>query len=70
MDKTPPSGSSTEHSVSWEIFVDHYARMAMMAGAIEHARYQVKMMEMDPTRQWIGLGKAVAERIKELKDKG
>jgi hypothetical protein len=68
MDTTPQSGSSTEHSVSWEIYVDHYARMAMMSGAIDHARHQVKLMELDPTRQWIGLGKAVADRIKELKN--
>ena len=48
--------------------MDHYARMAMMIGAIDHARHQVKLMELDPTRQWIGLGKAVANRIKELKN--
>jgi len=48
--------------------VEHYARMALNAGAIDHARYQVRKMESDETGQWIGLGKLVAARMKEIKD--
>ena len=42
--------------------------MAMNPGAIDHARYQVRKMESDETGQWIGLGKLVAKRIKEIKN--
>ena len=48
--------------------MEHYARMALIAGAIDHARFMVRKMEADETRQWIGLGKLVAARIKEIKD--
>ena len=46
--------------------IDHYARMALIPGAIDHARYQVRQMEKH--RMYQGIGKAVAERIKELKN--
>jgi hypothetical protein len=68
MDDPQDSKKSTWRSISLETFVEHYARMALMSGAIDHARHQVRVMEMDPTRQWIGLGKLVAARIKEIKD--
>ena len=48
--------------------MEHYARMALIAGAIDHARFMVRQMEKDETGQWIGLGKLVANRIKEIKD--
>jgi hypothetical protein len=59
---------STWPCTSLETFVEHYARMALIAGAIDHARFMVRKMEADETRQWIGLGKLVAARIKEIKD--
>jgi hypothetical protein len=62
------STKSTMRFVSLETFVEHYARMALNAGAIDHARYQVRKMESDETGQWIGLGKLVAARMKEIKD--
>jgi len=40
--------------------------MALIPGAIDHARYQVRQMEKH--RMYQGIGKAVAERIKELKN--
>lgn len=48
--------------------VDHYAKLAMMPEWIDYVRYQVKQMEKDPSGLWVGLGKAVAQRIKELND--
>lgn len=51
-----------------EQFIDHYARLAMMPGWIDHARYQVGIMEKDPTGLFTGLGKAIAARIKELEN--
>ena len=47
--------------------VEHYAKLAMMSEWIDYVRYQVKQMEKDPTGLLVGLGQAVAERIKELK---
>ena len=51
----------------FQAIVDHYARMALLEGWIDHARYQVMMFEKDPSGLYLGLGKAVAQRIKELK---
>ena len=48
--------------------MDHYAKMALNIASIDHARYRVKEMEKDETGLWVGLGKLVAQRIKELKD--
>jgi hypothetical protein len=42
--------------------------MALMPGAVDHARYQVMQMEKHPSKMYRGLGKAVAEKIKELKN--
>jgi len=68
MDDPQDSLKSTWRSISLETYVEHYARMALIAGAIDHARFMVRKMEADETRQWIGLGKLVAARIKEIKD--
>ena len=46
---------------------DHYARLAMNPGSIDHARYMVKEMEKDKSGMWVGLAKAVANKIEELK---
>ena len=46
---------------------DHYARMAMNPGSIDHARHMVKEMEKDKSGMWVGLAKAVANKIEELK---
>ena len=50
-----------------QAIVDHYARLALLDGWIDHARHQVMQIEKDPSGLYIGLGKAVAQRIKELK---
>ena len=63
-----PLKKSTWPSFSLEIYVEHYAKMAMNPGAIDHARFMVKVLEKEPTGLWIGLGKLVAARIKEKKD--
>jgi len=68
MDDPQPLPKSTWRSTSLETYVEHYARMALIAGAIDHARFMVRQMEKDETGQWIGLGKLVATRIKEIKD--
>jgi hypothetical protein len=47
--------------------VEHYARLALMSGWIEYVRHQVKQLENHPTGMWIGLGKAIKQRMDELK---
>ena len=49
-------------------FVEHYARLALNPGWIDYVRHQVKEMENHPTGMWIGLGQAIADKIKELKN--
>jgi hypothetical protein len=46
--------------------VDHYAKLALLPGWIDHARYQIDIMEKHPTTIYKGIGKLVAQRIKEL----
>ena len=46
--------------------VEHYVKLAMMPGWVDYVRHQVKEMEKDPSGLWLGLGQAIAERIKEL----
>ena len=48
--------------------IDHYARMALEEGSVDHARYQVKEMENHPTGLFKGLGKAVAQCMKEINE--
>ena len=48
--------------------VEHYAKLAMMPGWVDYVRHQVKKMEQDPSGLWIGLGQAIAIRMKELND--
>ena len=43
----------------------HYAKLAMQPGWIDHARYMVK--EYEKNSLWQGLGKCVAEQIELLK---
>jgi len=49
-------------------FVEHYAKLALMPGWIDYVRHQVKEMEKHPTEMWVGLGQAIADRIKELNE--
>jgi len=48
--------------------VEHYAKLAMIPGWVDYVRHQVKEMEQNPSGLWIGLGKAIAVRMKELND--
>ena len=48
--------------------MEHFAKMALNQGSIDHARLRVKELEAHETGMWIGLGQAVAKRIKELRD--
>lgn len=45
--------------------VDHYAKLAMMPGWVDYVRHQVKEMEKDPSGLWVGLGQAIAQRLKD-----
>jgi predicted TIM-barrel fold metal-dependent hydrolase len=51
-----------------QVIIDHYARMALESGSVDHARHQVKEMENNPTGMFKGLGKAVAQRMKEINE--
>ena len=51
----------------YNAIVDHYARMALNKGSIDHARHMVMEMEKDKSKMWIGLGAKVKKRINELK---
>jgi len=69
MNNTPKTDlTSTRPSLSDQDLIDHYARMALMPGAVDHARYQVMEMEKHPSKMYRGLGKAVKERMDELND--
>jgi hypothetical protein len=68
MDDQQPCEKSTWRYISLETIVDHYAIMAMNPASIDHARYRVREMEANELGLWIGLGKLVAQRIKEIKD--
>jgi hypothetical protein len=48
--------------------VEHFAKMALNQGSIDHARFRVRELEQDETGMWAGLGQAVAKRLKELRD--
>ena len=66
---TPKETSSTPLGRSDpNLLIEHYAKLALLEGWIDHARHQVKLMEKDPTGIYVGIGKAVAQRIKELKN--
>jgi len=45
-------------------FVEHYANLALKPEWIDYVRHQVR--EMEKHRMFTGLGKAVAQRIKEM----
>ena len=49
------------------LLIEHYAQLALLDGWVDHARHQVMEMEKHPTGIYRGIGKAVAQRIKELK---
>jgi len=46
--------------------VDHYAKLALLDGWIDYVRQRVKELEQDSSGMWVGLGKAIAKRMKEL----
>jgi len=48
-----------------EVFVEHYAKLALKQGWIDYVRHQVKLMEQE--HAFKGIGKLIAQRIKELK---
>ena len=48
--------------------VDFYAKLALNKGWIDYARQRVKELEKHESGMWVGLGQAVAQRIKELKN--
>jgi hypothetical protein len=62
------SEKSTWRYISLGIMADHYAKMAWNPATIDHARYRVKELEKHELGCWVGLGKMVAARLKELKD--
>ena len=48
--------------------VDYYANLALHPNCVDYVRHQVRQMEKDPSGLWVGLGQAVADRMKELND--
>ena len=48
-----------------EVFVEHYSKLALKQGWIDYVRHQVKLMEQE--HAFKGIGKLIAQRIKELK---
>jgi len=63
-----PSSLTKPSNLQVICVTEHYAKMAMNQGSIDHARLRVKELEQDETGMWVGLGKAVAQRLKELRD--
>jgi len=56
------------HSKIRQELIEHYAKMALNPATLDHARLRVKELEKDSTGLWIGIGKEIAARIKELKN--
>ena len=48
-----------------QIIIEHYAKLAIKPAWLDYVRQQVKLMEQEP--QFKGIGKLIAQRIKELK---
>ena len=48
-----------------QMIVEHYAKLAIKPAWLDYVRHQVKLMEQEP--QFKGIGKLIAQRIKELK---
>ena len=48
--------------------VDHYAQMALSPATLGQARWRTKELEKDSSGLWIGIGKEIAMKLKELKD--
>lgn len=48
--------------------INHFAKLALMPGWIDEARHSVMKLEKDYPEVYGGLGAAVAERIKSLKE--
>ena len=48
--------------------VNHFAQLALSPGWIDEARHSVKKLEKEHPDLYVGLGAAVAERIKSLKE--
>ena len=57
------------HSKIRQELIEHYATMAMNPATLDHARYRTKELEKDSSGLWIGIGKEIAVKIKELKEK-
>jgi hypothetical protein len=47
--------------------VEHLAKMALQKGWIAYAKERAQELENDPTGLWVGLIKAVRERLEEMK---
>lgn len=48
--------------------VDHYAAMALNPATLSLARWRTRELEADSAGLWIGIGKEIAIKLKELKD--
>jgi len=48
--------------------INHFARLALNPGWIDEARHSVMKLEKEHPDLYAGLGAAVAERIKSLKE--
>ena len=48
-----------------DLIVEHHAKLALKPAWIDYVRHQVKLMEQEP--QFKGIGKLIAQRIKEIK---
>lgn len=48
--------------------VEHYAKMAINPATLGQARWRTRELEADSTGLWIGIGKEIAMKLKELKN--
>ena len=48
--------------------VDHYAKMALNPATLDQARWRTKELEKDSSGLWIGIGKEIAMKLKELRN--
>ena len=48
--------------------VEHYAQMALNPATLGQARWRTRELEADSCGLWIGIGKEIAAKLKELRN--
>ena len=52
-----------------QALIEHYAKMALTKGWLDHARLRAKELEACQSGLWLGIGLQIKQRMDELKEK-